>query len=84
MTAITRDIHDQWATISPLLAVRNEQEYDLAVERLNGLPDEISTNEQHPLSTLLDTPGTVFRAYEEKHYPMPACSGASMLGFLNG
>ena len=59
MTAITQDLHNHWTAISPLLAVRNEQEYDLAVERLNGLLDEIGTNEQHPLYTLLDTLGTV-------------------------
>lgn len=82
MTAITQDIHSHWTAISPLLAVRNEQEYDLAVERLHGLLDEIGTNEQHPLYTLLDTLGTVLHAYEEKHHPMPACSGAAMLSFL--
>jgi HTH-type transcriptional regulator/antitoxin HigA len=82
MTAITQDIHNHWPAISPLLAVRNEQEYDLAVERLNGLLDEIGTNEQHPLYALLDILGTVLHAYEEKHHPMPECSGATMLSFL--
>ena len=72
----------RWTVISPLLAVRNEQEYDLAVERLNGLLDEIGTDERHPLYTLLDTLGTVLHAYEEKYHPMPECSGAAMLGFL--
>ena len=71
-----------WTAISPLLAIRNEQEYELAVERLNGLLDEIGTNEQHPLYTLLDTLGMVLHAYEEKCHPMPECSGAAMLGFL--
>ena len=82
MTAITQDIHNHWTAISPLLAVRNEQEYDLAVERLNGLLDEIGTDEQHPLYTLLDTLGTVLHAYEEKYHPMPECSSAAMLDFL--
>ena len=82
MTAITQDMHNHWTVISPLLVVRNEQEYDLAVERLNGLLDEIGTNEQHPLYTLLDTLGTVLQAYEEKHHPMPECRGAAMLDFL--
>ena len=82
MTAITRDIHNHWTVISPLLAVRNEREYDMAVERLNGLLDEIGTNEQHPLYTLLDTLGTVLHVYEEKYHSMPECSGAAMLSFL--
>ena len=82
MTAITQDMHNHWTAISPLLVVRNEQEYDLAVERLNDLLDEIGTNEQHPLYALLDTLGTVLHVYEEKYHPMPECSGAAMLGFL--
>jgi HTH-type transcriptional regulator/antitoxin HigA len=82
MTAITQDMHNHWTVINPFLVVRNEQEYDLAVERLNGLPDEIGTNEQHPLYTLLDTLGTVLHACEEKCHPMPECSGAAMLGLL--
>ena len=82
MTAITQDIHNHWTAISPLLAVRTEQEYDLAVERLNGLLDEIGTNEQHPLYTLLDILGTVLHAYEEKYHSMPECRGATMLSFL--
>ena len=35
--------------IAPLLTIRNEQEYEQAIERLNDLIDEIGTNEQHPL-----------------------------------
>ena len=81
-TAITQDMHNHWTVISQLLVVRNEQEYDLAVERLNGLLDEIGTNEQHPLYTLLDTLGTVLQVYEEKYHPMPEYSGAAMLDFL--
>jgi len=82
MSVLTKDIQIHWATISPLLSIRNEREYDLAVKRLNSLLDEIGTNERHPLYGLLDTLGTVMHAYEEKHYPMPECSGADMLRFF--
>ena len=82
MTAITQDMHNRWTVISPLLVVRNEKEYDLAVERLSGLLDETGTNEQHPLYALLDALGTVLHVYEEKYHPMPECNGAGMLGFL--
>ena len=68
--------------ISPLLSLRNEQEYDRAVEGLNRLLDEVGTNEQHPLSTLLDTLGTLLHAYEEEHHPIPTCSGVDVLRFL--
>jgi HTH-type transcriptional regulator/antitoxin HigA len=59
-----------------------EDEYDLAIERLNALIDEVGGNEQHPLYELLDTLGAVIHAYEEKHHPMPECSGVEMLLFL--
>jgi HTH-type transcriptional regulator/antitoxin HigA len=77
MTAISEELQHHWAALSPLLSIRNEDEYDLAVERLNRLLDEIGTEEHHPLYTLLDTLGTLIRAYEEQHHPMPECSGGS-------
>jgi HTH-type transcriptional regulator / antitoxin HigA len=70
MKIFQEDIEIHWAAISPLLAIRNEKEYDAAVKRLNVLLDEIGTNEKHPLYTLLDTLGTLVHAYEEKYYPM--------------
>ena len=82
MSTITQDIQNHWSAISPLLAIRNEREYDLAVERLNSLLDEVGTNEQHPLYTLLDTLGIVLHAYEEQHQPILECSGADVLRFL--
>ncbi len=82
MSIIAKDIQDHWTAINPILSIHNESEYDLAVERLNSLIDEIGTNEQHPLYELLDTLGTLIHAYEEKHHPMPECSGAEMLRFF--
>jgi HTH-type transcriptional regulator/antitoxin HigA len=82
MTVIPRELQQHWTVISPLLSVRNEQEYDLAVERLNRLLDEVGSDEQHPLYTLLDTLGTLIHAYEEEHHPIPTCSGVDVLGFL--
>ena len=82
MTAIPQELQTHWTIISPLLSIRNEHEYDLAVERLNHLLDEVGANEQHPLYTLLDTLGTLVHAYEEQHHPMPECSGMDVLRFL--
>ena len=82
MTAITKDLQSHWARIGPMLSIRNEREYDLAVKRLDGLLDEIGTNERHPLYGLLDTLGTLINAYEEQHHPMPQVAGAEMLRFL--
>ena len=82
MTVIPHELQQHWTAVCPLLSIRNEHEYDLAVERLNYLLDEVRTDEQHPLYTLLDTLGTLLHAYEEQHHPMPDCSGADVLRFL--
>lgn len=82
MSVLTKNVQSHWATIGPLLTIHNEREYDLAVKRLNSLLDEIGTNERHPLYGLLDTLGTLIEVYEERHYPMPECSGADMLRFF--
>ena len=68
--------------MSGLFKIRNEQDYDLAVERLNTLLDEVGTNERHPLYSLLDTLGTVLHAWEEQHHAMPECGGANVLRFF--
>jgi HTH-type transcriptional regulator/antitoxin HigA len=82
MNVIAEDIQTHWNVVRPLFSVRNEHEYDLAIERLNALIDEVGTNQQHPLYEFLDTLGAVIHAYEEKHYPIPECSGVEMLQFL--
>lgn len=82
MTVISQELQHHWTAISSLLSIRNEHEYDLAVERLNRLLDEVGTDEQHPLYTLLDTLGTLIHAYEEEHHPIPTCSGVDVLRFL--
>jgi len=82
MSALANDIQSHWASIYPLLSIRNEQEYDRAVERLDSLLDEIGTNEQHPLYGLLDTLGTLIYVYEEEHHPMPGSSGVDMLQYF--
>ncbi len=63
-----RDFRQHWYVVQPLFSIRNEEEYDKAIETLNELIDEVGTNEKHPLYELLDTLGTVIHAYEEKHY----------------
>ena len=82
MSVIAAQLQRSWTKVSPLLKIQNEREYDLAVERLNGLIDEVGTDEQHPLYSLLDTLGTVLHAYEERHHPMPKCKGPDLLRFL--
>ena len=82
MSTLTKDLQSHWANIRPLLTIRNEREYDSAIRRLNELLDEIGENERHPLYGLLDTLGTLIHVYEEKHHPVPDCTGADMLRFF--
>lgn len=82
MSVITKQTQRNWLAISSIFLIRNEAEYDQAVEVLNTLLDEVGTNEQHPLYGMLDTLGAVMYAYEEKHYPIPEASGTDMLDFF--
>jgi HTH-type transcriptional regulator / antitoxin HigA len=82
MTVMSPELQQHWTALRPLLSIRNEHEYDQAAEWLNHLLDEVGTNEQHPLYTLLDTLGTLLHAYEEQHHPIPECSGVEVLRFL--
>lgn len=82
MTVMTQEIQNHWAAIRPIFSIRNEEEYEQAVARLNELLDEVGTDEAHPLYELLDTLGTLIQAYEEQHYPVPEVSGAEMLRFF--
>ena len=82
MSVITPQLERSWTQVSALLKIQNEQDYDLAVERLNSLIDEVGTDEHHPLYSLLDTLGTLVRAWEEQHHPMPNSGGRELLQFL--
>ncbi|MBD2445149.1 transcriptional regulator [Dolichospermum sp. FACHB-1091] len=76
------DINTHWNAIAPLLIIRNEDEYEQAIELLNNLIDEIGTNDQHPLYNLLDTLGTLIEVYEKEHYSIHNCSGSDVLAYL--
>ena len=82
MSTLTKELQRHWEAIRPLIVIRNERDYGRAMEQLNALIDEVATNEDHPLYELLDTLGVVIRAYEERHHPIPECSGADMLRFF--
>ena len=82
MSILTSQMQTYWENISPLLTIRDEREYEDAVERMNQLLDEIGEDESHPLYSLLDTLGTLIQAYEEEHYPIPDAKGADVLRFL--
>jgi HTH-type transcriptional regulator/antitoxin HigA len=82
MNAIAGNLEAHWATIRPLLTIRNERDYERAVKRMETLLDEIGSDERHPLYSLLDTLGTLLEAYEEKHHPIPDAGGVAALEYL--
>lgn len=82
MSVITSQLERSWTQVSALLKIHNEQDYDLAVGRLNTLIDEVGADEHHPLYSLLDTLGTLIHAWEEQHHPMPRVGGGELLQFL--
>jgi HTH-type transcriptional regulator/antitoxin HigA len=82
MTVFTKEIQGHWKSIQPLLAIRNEREYDAAIRRLNQLLDQVGANIRHPLYGLLDTLGTLISAYEADHLPIPKATGMDVLRYL--
>ena len=82
MSKIIREIQPHWTVVSPYLSIRNEADYDRAVEQMNELIDLVGTDETHPMYDYLDTLGTLIHAYEEEHMPMPSASGAEALRYL--
>lgn len=83
MTGVmTEELQSHWAVLRPLLTIRNEEEYDRAVERMNQLIDAVGVDESNPLYELLDTLGTLIHAYEEEHYQMPSVDGVNALRYL--
>ena len=82
MNAMANNLEAHWATIRPLLTIRNERDYQRAVKRMETLLDEIGSDERHPLYSLLDTLGTLLEAYEEQHYAIPDATGAGVLEYL--
>lgn len=71
-----------WDIVSPLLMIHNERDYNAAIERLDGLLNEVGDDERHPLFSLVDTLGTLIHAYEGVKYQLPTQTGAEVLRFL--
>ncbi len=82
MSILIKEIQPYWTVIRPYLSIRNEEDYDRAIEQMNELIDNVGTDEDHPMYEFLDTLGTLIHAYEEKNYPMPSVGGAEVLRYL--
>jgi HTH-type transcriptional regulator/antitoxin HigA len=51
MNFVTPNVRAHWAALRPILTIRNDREYQQAVDRMNALIDEVGGNECHPLSS---------------------------------
>ena len=67
---------------TPFLAIRTEQEYDVAVERLNALVDEVGDNPKDPRYRPIETLSVLIKAYDKEHHSLPEASGVDVVRFL--
>ena len=75
-------VQPYWVVVEPVLTVRTEADYERAVARLNDLLDAVGDDTTHPLYGLLDTLGTLIRAYEDEHVTLPKATGVEALQYL--
>jgi len=71
-----------WPMVENYLTIHNKHDYELAVNMLNQLLDEMGGNEKHPLYGFLDVLGIVIENYETEHYDLDGASGADALKYL--
>jgi HTH-type transcriptional regulator/antitoxin HigA len=83
MNPSLHSITQNWQSVAPLIAVPyNETQYQERLALLEYLLDEIGDNENHPLSSLLDTLSIVVSNYEQQHYSEPQASAQDVLAYL--
>src|SRR4030042_2164503 len=57
-----------WPDIQPIFSVpHNEKDYNKLVNLLDSLIDEVGNNENHPLTSLMETIGTLIETYESQY-----------------
>ena len=57
-----------WPDIKPIFSVpHNERDYKKLVHLLDSLIDEVGNNEHHPLTSLMETIGTLIETFESQH-----------------
>ena len=57
-----------WPDIQPIFSVpHNEKDYNKLVNLLDSLIDEVENNENHPLTSLMETIGSLIETYESQY-----------------
>ena len=65
-----KEIAKVWQEIQPIFSVpHNEKDYNKLVNLLDNLIDEVGNNENHPLSSLMETIGSLIETYESQYIP---------------
>ena len=71
-----------WPAVENYLSIHNKHDYDLAVNMLNQLLDEVGDNEKHSLYSFLEVLGIIIENYEAEHYDFDGITGVDALKFL--
>jgi HTH-type transcriptional regulator / antitoxin HigA len=83
MNTKLKEISRVWPEMQPVFSVpHNEKDYKKLVELLDSLIDEVGDNEKHPLSSLMETIGSLIETYESRHVSEPDGNPAAALSAL--
>lgn len=83
MEAQLENIANVWPTIKNIFSVpHTESEYNNLVTLLDNLIDEVGENEGHPLSSLMETVGSLIELYENNNYQEHLGTPIETLSFL--
>ena len=65
-----KEIAKVWPDIQTVFSVpHNEKDYKKLLNLLDSLIDEVGNNERHPLSSLMETIGSLIETYESQNIP---------------
>jgi HTH-type transcriptional regulator/antitoxin HigA len=68
MNTKLKEIAKVWPDIQPVFSVpHNKKDYNKLVNLLDSLIDEVGNNENHPLTSLMETIGSLIETYESQY-----------------
>ncbi|MEA2116162.1 MAG: transcriptional regulator [Thermodesulfobacteriota bacterium] len=83
MEAQLKNIANVWPTIKNIFSVpHTEAEYNNLVTLLDNLIDEVKEDEEHPLSSLMETVGSLIESYEDDNCQTNLGTPIEALSFL--
>jgi len=83
MNTQLKELSKVWPEIRPVFSVpHNKNDYNKLVDLLDSLIDEVGDNENHPLSSLMETIGSLIETYESRHVYEPDGNPVAVLNAL--